>query len=347
MDGINRQWVVSDAPGSAGMCLERAQFARRDVALPQPAEGEVLIRNVYFACDPMNHAWVKGLGGRLEPILPGFPMCGGTVGRVISSRHPDFRPGETVSGFLEFADFVMCSTRDRLGAPLQRLPPDLDIASGLATLGMTGLCAYFGMTDIGRPASGETVVVSGAAGAIGTVAGQIGRIAGGRVIGIAGGPRKCAMLVEELGFEAAIDYKGEDIERRLAELCPKGIDVFFDNVGGAILDTALTQMTRGGRVVVCGGISGYNGGFGGLRNHLMLAIRGFSMAGFYYFDLEDRFPEGASRLAGWLRSGQILEVLDISPGFESLPDAALRQFSGENVGKQLVRICDPVTLASE
>ena len=329
------------------MQLSRAQFARSDVALPEPSDGEVLIRNMYFACDPMNHAWVKGLGDRFAPIPAGAPMCGGTVGRVVESRHTDFAVGEVVSGFLEFADYVTSPSRDRLGVRLQRLPPDLDPASGLATLGMTGLCAYLGMTDIGRPAAGETVLVSGAAGAIGTVAGQIARIAGARVIGIAGGSRKCTMLADALGFDATIDYKSEQVAERMAALCPDGIDVFFDNVGGVILDTALTQMARGGRIVICGGISGYNGEFAGLQNHLMLAIRGCTMAGFYYFDLEDRFPEGVSRMAEWLRSGAVREVLDISPGFESLPEAALGQFFGSNIGKQLVRICDPATLVAE
>ena len=345
MDEISRQWVLTDAPGKVGMQLETAQFGRREVSIPEPADGEVLIRNVFFACDPINHAWVKGLGGHLKPLPPDSPMCGGTAGRVIASRHPDFAPGDAVSGFLELSDFVTCGSVDRIGAPLQKLPADATLASGLATLGMTGLCAYFGMADIGRPRPGDTVVVSGAAGAIGTVAGQLGRVSGARVVGIAGGPSKCALLVEQLGFDAAIDYKNEDIALRLQELCPTGIDVFFDNVGGSILDTALTNMARRGRIVICGGISAYNTEPIGLKNHLILAVRSCSMAGFYFFDLADRFPEGVSRLATLMRSGQIREILDIAEGFDAMPAASHDQFSGRNVGKKLVRICNPSTLS--
>ena len=345
MDAINRQWVVTDAPGAAGMQLETAQFGRREVPIPEPADGEVLIRNVFFACDPINHAWVKGLGGRLEPLRPGSPMCGGTAGRVIASRHPDFSPGDAVSGFLALSDYVTCGSVDRAGAPLQRLPADATLASGLATLGMTGLCAYFGMADIGRPRPGDTVVVSGAAGAIGRIAGQLGRLAGARVVGIAGGAGKCAVPVEQLGFDAAIDYKNEDIALRLQELCPTGIDVFFDNVGGVILDTALINMALGGRIVICGGISTYNAESAGLKNHLMLAVRGCSMTGFYFFDLAERFPEGVSRLAGLMRSGAIREVLDVAEGFDTMPEASTRQFMGGNIGKTLVRICNPSTFA--
>ena len=340
MAEINRQWCVADAPGSGGMALSREQFSYKEAAIPTVQDGEILIRNVYFSCDPMNHAWVKGLGDRFSAIPIGSPMRGGVAGRVIASRHPDFKPGDAVTGFLEWADYVCTGSHDLTATPLQCIPAGFSLASGLATLGMTGLCAYFGVADIGKPKLGDTMLVSGAAGAIGSVAGQLGRIAGARVIGIAGGPEKCRLLTEELGFAAAIDYKKEDLASRLAELCPQGIDVFFDNVGGAILDTALANMARGGRIVICGGISGYNAPAAGLQNHLMLAIQGCSMAGFFYFDRVGRFAEGVARLAKWMQAGAIKEILTVAQGFETVPDAALGQFAGSNMGKQLVKIAE-------
>jgi NADPH-dependent curcumin reductase CurA len=336
----NRQWCVADAPGGAGLGLTREQFEYREAAVPEPAEGEVLIRNCYFSCDPMNHAWVKGLEERFQAIPVGQTMRGGVAGRIVRSRHPDFTAGEAVTGFLEFADYVTTGAFDRTGTPLQRVPAGFPLASGLATLGMTGLCAYFGLADFGRPRLGDTVVVSGAAGAIGSIAGQLARLSGARVIGIAGGPRKCALLTGDLGFDAAIDYKAEDVPARLAALAPRGIDVFFDNVGGAILDAALANMAHGGRIVICGGIAGYNAPAPGLHNHMALAMRGCTMSGFFFFDYVGRFREGVERLAGWMRAGHLKEVLDVAEGFDKVPEAALGQFLGANVGKQLVKIAD-------
>jgi NADPH-dependent curcumin reductase CurA len=336
----NRQWFVAQASTSDGIGLERACFGQRVGARPEPGPGEILIRNVYFACDPMNHAWVKGLEARFEAIPVGGIMRGGVAGRVVASRHPDFAVGDAVTGFLDWADYTTSNGSDYTGTPLQRVPRDLPLASGLATLGMTGHCAYFGLFDIGRPRPGDTVVVSGAAGAIGTVALQLARLSGCRTIGIAGGGRKCRYLQEVLGADGTIDYKNESVPDRLKELCPQGIDVFFDNVGGPLLDAALAQLARGARVVICGGIAGYNSEVAGLRNHLMLAIQGASMAGFFYFDHVHRLAEANARLAGWLRSGAVQEVLDVAEGFDAVPDAALGQFAGKNLGKQLVRIAE-------
>ncbi|MEZ5596896.1 MAG: NADP-dependent oxidoreductase [Pseudomonadales bacterium] len=339
MGQSNRQWIVAQASQSPGIGLERACFGQRDGAIPGPGVGQILIRNGWFACDPMNHAWVKGLEARFSPIPVGGIMRGGVAGRVVESRHPDFAPGDAVTGFLDWADYTLSTGGvDYTGTPLQKLPADLSPASGLATLGMTGHCAWLGLFDIGRPRPGDTVVVSGAAGAIGTVAVQLARLAGCRVIGIAGGPRKCSFLLKELGIDAAIDYQRENVAERLRETCPSGIDVFFDNVGGVVLDTALTCLARGARVVVCGGISGYNSAAHGLTNHLMLAIQGATMAGFFYFDHVHRLAEINARLADLLRSGDLREVLDVAEGFDSVPDAALGQFQGKNLGKQLVRI---------
>ena len=336
----NRQWYVAEAPDSPGIRLERACFGKRVAPRPEPAPGEVLIRNHYFACDPMNHAWVKGLEARFTAIPVGGVMRGGVAGRVVDSRHPDFQVGDAVAGFLDWADYTISNGSDYTGTPLQRVPTDLPLATGLATLGMTGHCAYFGLFDIGRPKPGDTVVVSGAAGAIGTVALQLARLSGCRTIGVAGGEKKCRFLRDMLGADATIDYKNESAPERLEALCPEGVDVFFDNVGGPILDAVLARLARGARVVICGGIAGYNSDVPGLQNHLMLAIQGASMAGFFYFDHVHRLGEANARLAGWLRSGALEEVLDVAEGFDAVPDAALGQFAGQNLGKQLVRIAD-------
>ena len=343
MESINRQWCVARRHEGEGLSLQREHFAYHETGVPEPAEGEVLIRNVYFSCDPMNHAWVKGLPGRFEAIPVGHPMRGGVAGRVITSHNPDFQVGEAVTGFLEWADFTTSKGVDLTQTPLQRVPSGFSLATGLATLGMTGLCAYFGMTDIGKPGPGDVVVVSGAAGAIGSIAGQIARIAGARTVGIAGGPRKCEYLVSELGYDAVIDYTGGNIVERLSETCPDGINVFFDNVGGEVLDAVLLHMARRGRIVICGGMSSYDGTGYGITNHMMLAIQGCTMGGFFYFDYVDRFTEGIDRLSSWLKEGQIKEVLDVAEGFDAVPDAALGQFTGANLGKQLVHIAeDPV-----
>ncbi|MEN3976359.1 NADP-dependent oxidoreductase [Emcibacter sp. SYSU 3D8] len=340
MTNVNRQWVVADAAGGNGLGLTRDQFEYCETTVPEIGDGEMLVRSVYFSCDPMNHAWVKGMEERFKAIPVGAPMCGGVAGRVVQSRHPDFKPGDAVTGFMEFADYVATGPMDRTGTALQRIPEGFPLASGLATLGMNGLCAYFGMSDIGHVLPGDTVVVSGAAGAIGSVAGQLAKLSGAQVIGIAGGAKKCTMLTDDLGFDAAIDYKSEDVMTRMAALCPEGIDVFFDNVGGAILDAALANMAHGGRIVICGGIATYNAPGPGLQNHMALAMRGVTMAGFFFFDYIARFDEGVKRLGALLKAGKIKEVLDVAEGFDAYPDAALGQFLGRNIGKQLVKVAD-------
>ena len=334
----NRQWYVAQTSTTEGIGLERECFGSRTVQRPTLSEGEFLVRNHFFACDPMNHAWVKGLEARFEAIPVGGTMRGGTAGYVVESRHPDFKAGDPVAGFLDWADYFVSTGVDYTGTPVQRLPPDLPLTCGLATLGMTGHCAYFGLFDIGRPKPGDTVVVSGAAGAIGTIAVQLARLTGCRTIGIAGGEKKCAFLSNTLGVDAVIDYKNENVALRLEHLAPQGVDVFFDNVGGVILDTVLGKLARNARVVICGGISGYNSSVPGLQNHLMLAIQGATMAGFFYFDHIHRIDEANARLMAWLREGSVQEVLDIAEGFDMVPNAALGQFAGQNLGKQLVRI---------
>ncbi|WP_156678253.1 NADP-dependent oxidoreductase [Sphingomonas profundi] len=339
----NRQWQVARLPDSGGLTggglkLSADVFGQGEVDVPEPGAGEVLIRACWFSPDPMNHAWVRGMPGKFDPIAIGQPMKGGVAGRVLASNHPDWNEGDGVTGFLEWQDYTVSDGTDRLGAPLQRVPSGVPLESGLATLGMTGLCAWLGLTDIGRPQPGDVVLVSGASGAIGSIAGQIARIAGARAIGIARGRAKCD-LIASLGFDAVIDASEGDLAGQIAATAPDGVDVFFDNVGGPMLDAALLNLAHGARVVVCGATAHYDGPTP-VTNHLMLAMRGATMAGFFYFDHVARWAEGRRRLGEWLAEGRIREALDIAEGFAAVPDAALAQFEGRAAGRKLVRIAE-------
>jgi NADPH-dependent curcumin reductase CurA len=212
----------------------------------------------------------------------------------------------------------------------------------LGALGMPGMTAYFGLLDVGKPKEGDTVVVSGAAGAVGTVVGQIAKIKGCRVIGIAGGKAKCDYLVEELGFDAAVDYKSQDVKKTLRALCPNGVDVYFDNVGGDILDAVLTQIARNARIVICGAISQYNatGGVKGPSNYMMLLVSRASMTGMVVFDYADRYPQAIQEMAAWIAAGRLKTREDIVNGIEKFPDTLLKLFKGENFGKLVLKVAD-------
>ncbi len=273
MTGTNRQWCVArphEGTGLGGMSLSHDHFALNETAIPVPADGQLLIRSVYFSPDPMNHAWVRGVPGRFDPIPVGAPMRGGIAGRVVASRHPGFKVGDGVTGFLDWSDYCLSDGTDHTGTPLQRVPDGVPLASGLGALGMTGLCAWLGLADIGKPQPGDTVVVSGASGAIGSMAGQLAKLWGTRVIGTARGKAKCEMVMG-LGFDAVIDQTSEDMVARLGELCPNGINVFFDNVGGPVLDAALLNMASRGRIVICGATAHYDGK-ATISHHTMLAV---------------------------------------------------------------------------
>ena len=334
----NRQWTVgipNDDPG--GMCLAPGHFVAREGTVPEPGEGEILIRAHYFSPDPMNHAWVRGMPGKFDALPPGSVMRGGIAGRIVASRNPRWQVGDVVTGFLDWADYSLSNGTDHLGVPLYKVPEGFDPATGLATLGMTGLCAWLGLVDIGKPQPGDTVLVSGASGGIGSLAGQIAKLSGARVVGIAGGQEKCALL-GRMGFDATVDYKLPGLVERIAEACPDGADVFFDNVGGSLLDAALVNMAAGGRIGICGAVAHYGAEPTPIFNHMQLAVRSVTMAGFFYFNLVNRWPEGRARLATWLKDGLISETLDIAEGFESVPDAAISQFHGGVSGRKLVRI---------
>lgn len=339
----NRQWQVglpNDDPG--GMCLAPGHFVAGDAPVPDPDDGQLVVRAHYLSPDPMNHAWVRGMPGKFDPIPPGGVMRGGVAGRVVASRHPGWSVGDAVTGFLDWADYTLTDGRDHMGPPLDRLPAGVSLASGVATLGMTGLCAWFSVCEFGKVQPGETVLVSGASGAIGSIAGQIARIAGARVVGMAGGPEKCA-LVTALGFDAAVDYRTKDLAGAITAACPDGAHLFVDNVGGPLLDAALVSMAHGGRIIICGATAHYGAAPAGLFNHMQLAVRGLTMSGFFYFDHVARWPEGRARLARWLAEGLIREQLDVAEGFDAVPAAAIGQFHGGGAGRKLIRIADDIS----
>ena len=329
MSETSRRWLLRSRP--VGMVKE-SDFELCEAEIPKPAPNQVLVRNLYLAFEPAMRGWMEERPGYMPPIALGEVMRGMTVGRVLESHREGFRPGDLVSCMGGWQEHALADQG------LEKLLPGVEPALALSVLGLTGLTAYFGMLDVGKPRAGETVVVSGAAGATGSVAGQIARLEGCRVIGIAGGPGKCGWLSSEARFDAAIDYKSEDVRGRLAALCPDGIHVYFDNVGGPILDEVLRRITRGARVVLSGAISSYNLGKPppGLRNYLALLMRSARMEGFLVFDYASRFEEAQRKLAAWVAEGEIVWSADVQEGFENAPQTFLRLFRGDNLGKQLL-----------
>jgi NADPH-dependent curcumin reductase CurA len=301
--------------------------------IPMPGPGEFVVAVEYVAIDPAMRRWIAPTAfGELVAI--GAVMEASAIGRVTASEHPRFAVGEHVSGGFGVQEFARSD-----GTGATKLDPLLAPPTAyLGALGIPGLTAYFGVLEIGRPGGGETVVVSGAAGGVGSIAGQIARIMSCRVIGIAGGPEKCRWIVDDLGFDAAIDYKAEDVSSRLRELAPDGIDVFVDNVGGEILDAALANLARGARVVLSGGVSQYNADkTRGPSNYLQLIQARASMAGFITPDYDDRYPQARAEIAGWLRDGRMTSREQIiQGGVRAFPAALLKLFAGENIGKLIL-----------
>jgi hypothetical protein len=307
--------------------------------VPEPTEeGEFVVRNLVLSCDPTQRGWISR-DTYLPAVKIGEVIRSGGAGRVVASKNPTFAVGDRVIGLLGWQDYALVGPGT---SPPNKLPPGVPLETAMSVLGATGITAFFGLLDVGRPKPGETVVVSGAAGATGSVVGQIARIQGCRAIGIAGGKDKCDWLVKEARFDAAIDYKSEDVDGRLRELCPKGIDVYFDNVGGDLLDTALVQLAMHGRIVLCGAIATYNDDElrPGPKHYLNLLLKRGRMEGFLVLDYMARSAEAIASLWPWVESGQLVYRVDVARGIESAPGALRRLFLGENRGKQLVRLAD-------
>ncbi|MEO1083050.1 MAG: NADP-dependent oxidoreductase [Acidobacteriota bacterium] len=306
-------------------------------AKPEPGDGEVLVRLIYLSLDPAMRGWMTDRKSYIEPIGLGDVMRGLALGEVTESKADGFAAGDLVSGALGWRQWAVAKPKE-----LQKLPTGVPLPLFLGPLGMTGLTAYFGLLDVGAPKAGETVVVSAAAGAVGSVVGQIAKIVGCRTVGIAGGPEKCRQLLEEFGFDAAVDYKNDDVMKALKTACPDGIDVYFDNVGGEILDAALALLNQGARIPLCGAISQYNATepVPGPYNYLSLLVNRARIEGFIVFDFMKRYPEALEKLGTWVAEGKIQGRYDIVDGLENAPEALLRLFTGANTGKLIVKIGD-------
>jgi len=334
MNAINHQFRLIARPVGA---VKRSDFEYAEEPLRDPAAGELLVKLLYISLDPAMRGWMnESKASYIPPVGIGEVMRALAVGRVIASNNPAFAVGDHVSGMLGVQEYAHSN-----GQGLNKVDPALaPLPVYLGTLGMPGLTAYFGLLDVGQPKAGETVVVSGAAGAVGAVVGQIAKIKGCRVVGIAGGADKCRYLVEQLGFDAAIDYKSEDVQQALQQHCPQGVDVYFDNVGGDILDAVLTRLARGARIVICGAISQYNNAtpVKGPANYLSLLVNRATMKGLMVSDYYGRAGEAIRDMAGWLAAGKLKTREDIVDGLHTFPETFQKLFTGENNGKLVLRV---------
>jgi len=317
---------------------KRSDWSYTEEPVRDPGEGEVLVKLIYISLDPAMRGWMNEGKSYIAPVAIGEVMRAGGAGRVIASKNPKFAVGDYVYGGFGVQEYALSDGKSLTKVDTKLAP----LPIYLGTLGMPGMTAYFGLLDIGQPKSGETVVVSGAAGAVGQVVGQIAKIKGCRVIGIAGGPEKCRYVLNDLGFDAAIDYKSEDVKKSLGKHCPKGVDVYFDNVGGDILDAVLTQLARGARIVICGAISQYNntGPIKGPSNYLSLLVNRASMKGMVVYDYADRYAEAAREMAGWLLAGKLKSREDVVAGLDTFPETLLKLFKGENTGKLMIKVAE-------
>jgi len=336
MDATNHQIRLAARPHGLP---KPTDWEHTEEPVRDPGDGEVVVKTLFLSLDPAMRGWMNEGRSYIEPVGIGDVMRAGGVGQVVASNHSDIAEGDHVTGIFGAQEYATVD-----GAAAQKIDPSLaPLPSYLGALGMPGLTAYFGLLDVGAMKEGDTVAISGAAGAVGSVAGQIARIKGAKAVGIAGGEEKCRWIVDELGFDAAVDYKAEDVHRGLRKAAPDGIDVYFDNVGGEILDAALAVLRRKARVVICGAISQYNadGAFRGPSNYMSLLVNRARMEGFVVFDFANRYAEAARELAGWLSSGELKAREDVvEGGVEAFPDTLLRLFKGDNVGKLVLKVAD-------
>jgi len=327
----NTQIVLRERPTGA---LAESHFELRQGPVPSPGEGQLLVRSVLLSLDAANRAWMQGPTYK-DAVNAGDVMHGGALGEVLESRAPGFRPGELVFGELGWQQYAAVDAR-----AVQRCSAHRPLSHQLSVLGIAGKTAYHGLVHVAGIAAGETLVVSAAAGSVGSLVGQIGKLRGARVVGVAGGAEKCAWVVDELGFDACIDYKGEDVSAALARHCPGGIDVYFDNVGGPVLQAALFAMKLHGRIACCGAVSMYDGGpiTGPVGIPGLLVVKRIRMEGFIVMDFADRDAEAERELAAWTASGQLRVVEDVIDGLENAPRGLIGLLHGENRGKRMIRV---------
>lgn len=331
MRNANRQWILKKRPTGD---IKPGDLELVESPIPVPGPGQVLLRTLYLSLDPTNRIWMSDMEQYMPPVALGEVMRGGTLCVVERSDNPAFKPGDVVSGIAGWQEYSLAD----FAMPVRR---DVPLTASMSALGMTGATAYFGLLDIGKPQPGETVVVSAAAGAVGSIVGQIAKLKGCRVVGIAGSDEKCRHVVEDFGFDACINYRKENVAEALRRECPNGIDVDFENVGGGILDAVLNQLNLHARIVLCGMISGYNAQAPGpgvnLTNVLMKRAR---IEGFIILDYFPRMAEFQNEMAAWLAQGRIKYDVHLVEGIENALSALDLLFTGGNTGKLLVKVSD-------
>jgi NADPH-dependent curcumin reductase CurA len=334
---------------------QQFRLAARPVGLPKDsdwqnmaepvrelADGEILVKVIYLSLDPAMRGWMNEGKSYIRPVGIGEVMRAGGIGRVVSSKSPKFAVGDYVSGVTGVQQYWVGAADDKAAAFYKVDPSAAPLPKYLNALGMPGMTAYFGLLEVGQPKAGETVVVSGAAGAVGQTVGQVARQRGCRVVGIAGGKEKCDFVVNELGFDACIDYKTGSVKDGLKQHCPNGVDVYFDNVGGDILDAVLARINMKARIIICGAISQYNNTtpVKGPANYLSLLVNRARMEGIVVFDWADRYPEAAAQMAQWMKDGSFKSREDIVDGLENFPQTLLMLFEGRNFGKLILKVAD-------
>ncbi len=332
---------------------QQFRLAARPVGMPKPsdwtftteptrelADGEILVKTLYLSLDPAMRGWMNEGKSYIRPVAIGEVMRAGGVGKVVASKSPQFAVGDFVSGGIGVQEYWVGAANDKTASFYKVDPKAAPLPKYLNALGMPGMTAYFGLLEVGLPKAGETVVVSGAAGAVGQTVGQVAKHKGCRVVGIAGGKDKCEFVVKELGFDACIDYKSGALKDGLKEHCPNGVDVYFDNVGGEILDMVLTRINMKARIIICGAISQYNNTtpVKGPANYLSLLVNRARMEGIVVFDYADRYHVGVTEMSKWMKEGTFKTREDIVEGIEKFPDALLMLFEGKNFGKLVLQV---------
>ncbi len=319
----------------------RADWSFTTEPVREPEDGGILVKTLSLSLDPAMRGWMNEGKNYIAPVEIGAVMRAGGIGAVVASKNPGFQVGDPVSAGLGVQAYCLIPGNEIKRGGVFKIDPRLgSINQWLNVLGMPGMTGYFGLMDVGQPQPGETVVVSGAAGAVGQTVGQLARIKGCRVVGIAGGPAKCEWVVKELGFDACIDYKAGTVRDDLKAHCPKGVDIYFDNVGGDILDTVLTRINRKARIIICGAISQYNNTtpVQGPKNYLSLLVNRARMEGIVVFDYTERFPQAVAEMAGYLQDGRMKSREDVVVGLDTFPESLLKLFNGENFGKLVLQV---------
>ncbi len=337
----NRQWLLARRPIGD---VSPDDFRYHEGTIPSLEEGDILVRSLYFGFDASQRIWLTDHGGYMQPVQVGEPMRAMGIGQVVESRNPSYSKGDLVEGFMSWQDYVVARTDGPM--PLRILPKaDFPLTWNLSLFGVAGLTAYFGIADCLKIKSGDTVVVSAATGATGSLAASVAKALGAKkVVGIAGGAEKCQWIVEKAGYDAAIDYKSENLDERLKALCPEGVDAYFDNVGGAMLETLLENMVPRGRVLICGAMSsGYHSTkLQGPSNYMLICTKMLQVNGILLFFYRDRFPEGVQQLAAWVAQGKLHVEENLCEGFEKAPALLPTMFTGKAPGKLLLKIADPM-----